>query len=168
MRNLLFTALFIAAAFSLGSCHTVYYAEPQPVGKRALSSFPKPVRGKLFLTADHSTFVEVTQNTLNLGDDSELLILGENLVLKRFARHYIISLQTSESKGWDVYAVRRQKDHYSVKSLRLKEENLYKINEVLGRDAVKYDSDGDALPLNISKREFRKLLKELFVEVDVN
>ncbi|MGB1184845.1 MAG: hypothetical protein ACPG4S_06745, partial [Schleiferiaceae bacterium] len=71
-------------------------------------------------------------------------------------------LQNPQSKAWEVYAL---KDKKSIKTIQLNKSELGTINELLGREALQLDFSGDPLPLNIRRREFKKLLNEVFTGV---
>ena len=42
-----------------------------------------------------------------------------------------------------------------------------KLNELLGREVVFYNSEDEALPLKIKRREFKKILKAHFEGVEI-
>jgi len=107
--------------------------------------------------------IVVGKKSISLKDD-KTFVLGENLVLKRYQGYWIVSLQ-EDSGSWDVYAV---KDKKAIKTIQVQKSELHKINAVVGREVLTYDNEGNPLPLKIRRREFKKLLKEVFTGIEMN
>ncbi len=158
---------FLVLGWAITACQTVYFAEPQPEGKRALTSLPKRVQGTYPLMDDERLQVVVTADGIMVpngeSDEVKLITLGEEAVLKKFAGHYILSLKDNDR--WDVYAINRSG---TIKQLILEESEYYKIDELLGDGfmARSKTTPGGSKVIAPSKQEFRKLLKKLFAPID--
>ncbi len=158
------SALFLISTCYL-ACHEVYFEQPQPLEKRALSRIPKDIRG---LYPDEKDTLQVTATKV-VGMSDEDYTLGENLIVKKFRGYYFMNLKDKDSAFWILYL---------VKPLDGKGLQLYMLDmdEEADRNAVKeitkvratYDSEGkeDDYILNPSKREWKKLLERGLIRTD--
>lgn len=147
----------LVAVLALTACQKVVFEHPQPRFWPGVPAFPAQIQGSYPLMGQENSVV-VGRKTIAIKDE-RTYTLGEDLVLKRYQGYWIISLQNPQSKAWEVYAL---KDKKSIKTIQLNKSELGTINELLGREALQLDSSGDPLPLNIRRREFKKLLNEVF------
>jgi len=154
--------LLLIIALGVSSCQKVVFEEPQPRFWPSVPAFPWSIQGSYPLMGEPGGIV-VGKKSISL-KDGKTFVLGENLVLKRYQGYWIVSLQ-EDSGSWDVYAV---KDKKAIKTIQVQKSELHKINEVVGREVLKYDNAGKPLPLKIRRREFKKLLKEVFTGIEMN
>ena len=152
--------VFIFSAVLLASCHNVNYADPQPVFWPSVPSFPKQLQGSYPI---FQTTMVVGKQTITMEED-RAYTLGEDLILKRYQGYWIVSIRNEENKGWEVYAADKNN---GIKKTTLRFNEMFKLNELLGREVVFYNSEDDVLPLKIKRREFKKILKAYFEGVEI-
>jgi hypothetical protein len=148
----------------LGSCDQISFAEPQPVHTWSIKRVPETLRGLHELGPSGEFSVYLGKDFLTIDGKSDTLWLNEDVVVKRYKKQYVISLK-NEPMDWDVYLY--DPEVQGLKMLALKPRNRQKINDVVGKKVVKFDKDGNLLPLELSKREFRKLMP-LFTGVSMD
>lgn len=153
---------FVFSVILLASCHSVKYADPQPVFWPSVPSFPKQLQGSYPLMGAQDGLV-VGKQTITIKED-RTYTLGEDLILKRYQGYWIVSIKQEENKGWEVYAADKNK---GIKKTTLRKDEMFKLNELLGREVVLYDAYNEELPLEIKRREFKKILKAHFEGVEI-
>ena len=154
--------VFIFSSVLLASCHSVNYADPQPVFWPSVPSFPKQLQGSYPLMGMQEGLV-VGKQTITIKED-RAYTLGEDLILKRYQGYWIVSIKKEENQGWEVYAADKNN---GIKKTALRKNEMFKLNELLGREVVFYNSEDEALPLKIKRREFKKILKAHFEGVEI-
>lgn len=159
MKKLLFA---LAALLVLNSCHTVYFEDPQPKFWPGVPSFPKQLQGAYPLMGEEEGLV-VTKKTIRV-KDGHTFTLGEDLYLKRYQGYWVVSLANPEGEGWEIYAIDKEK---GIKTLNLRKNEMYKLDQMFRKPIVEYDEKGNPLPLDISRRQFKKILKTHFKGVDM-
>tara|TARA_B110000037_G_scaffold144756_1_gene163723 strand:- start:100 stop:444 length:345 start_codon:yes stop_codon:yes gene_type:complete len=105
----------------------------------------------------------VGKQTISIKED-RAYTLGEDLILKRYQGYWIVSIKKEENQGWEVYAADKNN---GIKKTALRKNEMFKLNELLGREVVFYNSEDEALPLKIKRREFKKILKAHFEGVEI-
>lgn len=158
MKKLL---LALAALLVLNSCNTVYFEQPQPKCWPGLPSFPKQLQGTYPMFGEEEGLV-ITKKTIQIQNE-RTFTLGEDLYLKRYQGFWVLSLKNPEGKGWEIYAIDKNK---GIKTLNMRKNELSKLDELFRKPIVEYDQDGDPLPLDVSRRQFKKILKSHFKGID--
>ena len=98
------TVLLVTLA--LFSCTPkVQFNEPMPPGRMNLPNIPKAMRGVIIEDGERWEF---GKDTLKMGD--EVLVNGEDFLLRRMAGHIILSQPVVETGRWEVFPVRKTKD----------------------------------------------------------
>src|SRR5688572_4204070 len=108
----------------LGSCKEITFHEPQPKGKKALTSIPRNLQGKyltfqengelakdtVVITAKGYHFVYNDPGDPSNANDSEYDngILGDSLVLKSYKGYYFLNF--NEQPEWLLRVIRQEKD----------------------------------------------------------
>ena len=163
MKNFIIAGL----AVFMFSCKTVYYKAPQPVMWPALPSFPKSIQGAYPVFGEKDALV-INKKKLIIAPaekDSLVLHLNEDVVIKRYAGHWIISLFSEDQQAWEVYAIDNDR---SVKILQWKNGLDSTLNAHFGKIVFIRDAEDELLPLELKRREFRYILKKHFSGVDLN
>ena len=146
--------------FVTTSCNQVYFEQPQPRLWPSVPVFPKSIQGSYPILGDESgVIVSRTQITIK---DERIYTLGKDVVVKRYFKHWIVSLWNGKNDAWEVYAI---DDSKTVKVLNVRAADFKKVNTLLGRE-VFIEQGGEVSPLSIRRKEFKVLLKEVFVSAD--
>ena len=95
------------------------WKNPQPVKWPALPSFPKSIQGAYpALLEKDAIVIDKKQLIIAAAEkDSLVLHLNEDVVIKRYAGHWVISLYSKDQQAWEVYAIDNNR---SVKRLQWK------------------------------------------------
>ena len=149
------------------SCKTVYYEDPQPVKWPALPSFPKSIQGAYPAFGEKDAIV-IDKKQLIIAaaeKDSLVLHLNEDVVIKRYTGHWVISLYSKDQQAWEVYAIDNNR---SVKRLQWKNGLDSTLNAHFGKTIFIRDAEDELMPLELKRREFKYILKKHFSGVDLN
>jgi hypothetical protein len=164
MKNIIIALL----AVFMVSCKTVYYQEPQPIKWPALPSFPKSIQGTYPAFGEKNVIViEKKQLIVNSKEDENKMVLqlNEDVVIKRYASHWVISLYSKEQQAWEVYAIDNKR---SVKTLQWNNGLDDTLNAHFGKTIFARDAEDELLPIELKRREFRYILKKHFSGVDLD
>lgn len=153
--------LFLGLVLSMVSCEKLVFEHPQPRYWPSVPAFPKSLQGNYPIMEEEDAVV-VTRKQVSIKGD-KTYTLGEDLILKRYRGYWIISLENKKRGAWDVYSF---SDKGTISSLLVEKGNWTKLNEEFGRELIEVGPDGKALPLNIKRREFRRLLEHHFKGVE--
>jgi PBP1b-binding outer membrane lipoprotein LpoB len=101
--------VILLLAIFLSGCTEVSYREPQPKGKRALSSVPKKLQGKYVVKDnDEKDTLIVTSTGYIIASEQVQVPLSDSLVLKKYKGYYFINL--NEDPEWLLRVFRREKN----------------------------------------------------------
>ncbi|MEC8458306.1 MAG: hypothetical protein VXY91_02735 [Bacteroidota bacterium] len=162
MKNL----IIILFAVSCISCKTVYYQDPQPIKWPALPSFPKSIQGEYPAFGEKNSIIIEKKRLIVAaqGKDSLLLQINKDVVIKRYARHWVVSLFSKEQQAWEVYAIDNNR---SIKILQWKDGLENTLNAHFGKTLIARDEENELMPMEIKRREFRYILKNHFSGVNM-
>ena len=149
------------------SCKTVYYEDPQPIKWPALPSFPKSIQGTYPAFGQKDAIVIEKKRLIIASDEDDAMVLqlNEDVVIKRYAGHWVISLYSKEEQAWEVYAIDNDR---SVKTLNWQNGLDDILNAHFGKTVFVEDSEDELIPLQLKRREFKYILKKHFSGVDLN
>jgi len=154
-----FPFIVLAAVMALTSCNpTVQFSEPMPPGRLNLPNIPKAMRGVI---ADDGDKTVIGKDTLWIGDD--VLVNGEDFLLRRMAGHIMMNKRVAETGHWEVLAIRKTKDSMYLCQFDDDSEFVQRTTALLevapetltteGKPGYKYSL------LSPSAKEFKQLLQ---------
>ena len=151
---------FLTAVALLCSCApSVQFPEPMPPGRINLPNFPKAMRGSI-IEEDVSTVIG--KDTLRMGD--EVLVNGEDFLLRRMAGHVVFNKRVPETGHWEVIPIRQTKDSMILCAFDDNLEFLERVKSLLEVAPESRNSVGpsgyDYILLSPSAKEFKVLLQE--------
>ena len=151
---------FLTAVALLCSCApSVQFPEPMPPGRINLPNFPKAMRGSI-IEEDVSTVIG--KDTLRMGD--EVLVNGEDFLLRRMAGHVVFNKRVPETGHWEVIPIRQTKDSMILCKFDDNLEFLERVKSLLEVAPEPRNSVGpsgyDYILLSPSAKEFKVLLQE--------
>ena len=129
-------ALVVLLLFLASACKEVSFPEPQPKGRRSLSSIPQKLQGKYLPYQDNGELsrdtIVITRNGYRFGyyepvpvsnhrDEYEEGILSDSLVLKSYRGYYFLNLL--ERKEWLLRVIRQQRNG-DLTYLTMEQENV--------------------------------------------
>ena len=153
---------------SVTSCVEMLFEQPQPAGVKTLKQMPKALQGSY--VADEKDTLQITATSFKGFEDDKgsVLNLSENLVIKKYKKHYFVS-KKHESGLWEVVIITRDNnDNLQFKFIDGDDEEKTKRLEQFIDVETKYDSVGKAemFIINPSKKELMGLMdKEVFEEL---
>ena len=114
--------VFLAAVLLMYSCKEVTFREPQPRGRRALTSIPEKLQGKYLTFQENgelsSDTVIVTRRGYRFGyfnkvvdsgrEDYDAGVLSDSLVLKSYRGYYFLNFY--EDPEWLLRVVKQEKN----------------------------------------------------------
>jgi hypothetical protein len=115
--------LFFLFVLLLASCKEISFREPQPKGRRTISSIPKKLQGKYLTFQENGELskdtVVITQFGYRFGyfeevplsnrrEDYEQGVLSDSLVLKTFRGYYFLNIY--ERPEWLLRVIKQQKN----------------------------------------------------------
>jgi len=137
MNRLVFPFILAALIFS---CKEISYKEPQPRGKRALTTVPAALQGTYLLSDAQGTSKDtliVTANSYRTVSDRKQNTLGDSLVLKAYKGYYFLNV--NENPEW-----------------------LLRVMKQLPNGDVAYYS------MDVDEKKFNELIRNLSKEIDVD
>ena len=105
-----FITLVLLGALMWTGCSNVTFTEPMPMNRRDLPKFPQTWQG---------TWSDGDEMTITIGEsyfegnDLDKMILGEDVLLRRFHGHLVLN-QPEENDKWSVLLGRRWKDELKL------------------------------------------------------
>lgn len=132
--------LLFALAFGMAGCTTVYFDQPQPPQRWNKKAFPKSWQGHWIPEGATSDTIQIGAQWIDIqiDEDPQHLILGEDVVLRSFAGHLVVSLLEKEENGYVVRIAKRTGD-------------VIDVFEMDGKDEAKVVIWEDALGTSISR-----------------
>ena len=129
-------ALLISLLLLVSACKEVSFPEPQPRGRKALSSIPQKLQGRYLPYQDNgelsSDTVVITRNGYRFGyvdpvphanhrDEYEEGVLSDSLVLKSYRGYYFLNLL--ERDEWLLRVIQQQRNG-DLMYLTMEQENV--------------------------------------------
>ena len=106
------TTLFLAVLALLTSCNPkVQFNEPMPPGRYNLPNIPKAFRGEI---VDGDEVWSIGKDTVRI--DDEVMVNGEDFLLRRMAGHVVMSQPVVETGHWEVLLLKRDGDVFRTAS----------------------------------------------------
>lgn len=159
MKKILSLLVFVVL---LTACQKVYFSQPQPRLWPALQSFPKKVQGE-YPAFGSDISVKVTQKELiihqGVGDAPQKFTLNDNVVIKYYQKHWIISIFDKDRGAWDVYAMDGNR---KIKTLEWDDSLEKTLNKKFNKNLDFSIKANNRAPLTLKRREFKVLLKNHF------
>ena len=171
----------LLTASCLTGCVEVTFPEPMPFNRKELDSFPK---------SWHGTWTSNEENVDNAGDDDilviqadrvsgidggdNLLILGQDCVLKRLGRKRILSIPQNTGERHSVVSAERRGNTLVIRTFDAKANGaIEKWEELIGPDRMlklyqKDNPDKKLREVHLNPKntcQFRKLLKHGTTEI---
>ena len=132
--------LFLSALILFTGCVEVTFPEPMPMNRRSLTCFPTAWQGVWTAVESESETetITISSSQIELGDD--LLLLGENAMVRRFSGYLVLSISSEENEGrWQIYLGEITQGVLHVYTFDGNEEEKVKIWElVLGEEGVEW------------------------------
>jgi hypothetical protein len=152
--------ILLAAVMALTSCNpTVQFSEPMPPGRMNLPNIPKAMRG---VVVDDGDKTVIGKDTLWMGDD--VLVNGEDFLLRRMAGHIMMNKRVPETGHWEVVPIRKTKDSMYLCQFDDDSEFVQRMSallEVAPETLSTEDKPGYGYSLlSPSAQEFKQLLQE--------
>lgn len=163
-------------AFCLTSCVEVTFPEPMPVNRKELDSFPKSWQGTWTSNEkgtddadDEDILVIQADRVSGLEGSDDVLILGQDCVLKRLGRKRILSIPQLSGDRHSVASAERHGNTIVIRTFDAKAEGaIEKWEELIGADRMlklyqKDNPDKKLREVQLNPKntcQFRKLLRE--------
>ena len=163
-------------AFCLTSCVEVTFPEPMPVNRKELDSFPKSWQGTWTSNEkgtddadDEDILVIQADRVSGLEGSEDVLILGQDCVLKRLGRKRILSIPQLSGDRHSVASAERRGNTIVIRTFDAKAEGaIEKWEELIGADRMlklyqKDNPDKKLREVQLNPKntcQFRKLLRE--------
>ena len=159
------TALFMAVLTLLASCNPkVQFNEPMPPGRFNLPNIPKAFRGKI---VDGDEVWSIGKDTVRI--DDEVMVNGEDFLLRRMAGHVVMSQPVAETGHWEVFLLKREGDAFQTASFEDDETWLKQTATFMESPRERKKSGGKPgysyWLLSPTAKEFRTVLKQGLYEM---
>lgn len=160
--------IFLTVAVALTSCNPkVQFSEPMPPGRLNLPNIPKAMRGVIY-DGDSGDRWEMKKDTLLMGD--EVMVNGEDFLLRRMAGHIILNKPVVETGHWEVIPIRKTKDSMFLGYFDDEETFLRRMATLLETAPEPLRSEGTPgyaySLLSPSAKGFKTILKERLYSED--
>lgn len=156
----------LAAACLLSACNPkVQFTGPMPPGRIDLPNIPRSFRGTILMEDERW---DIGKDTLRVGD--EVLVNGEDFLLRRMAGHLVLSQPVPETGHWEVYVMKIEDGAFRMGSFDDGDPFLTRMGTLLEVPFERRKSQGTpgygyAL-LDPSTKEFKAILKEGLYDAD--
>ena len=159
------TALFMAVLTLLTSCNPkVQFNEPMPPGRYNLPNIPKAFRGEI---VDGDEVWTIGKDTVRM--DDEVMVNGEDFLLRRMAGHVVMSQPVAETGQWEVFLLKREGDVFRTASFEDDESWLRQTATFMESPRERKKSGGKPgysyWLLSPTAKEFRTVLKQGLYEL---
>lgn len=150
----------VLITLALYSCTPkVQFNEPMPPGRMNLPNIPKAMRGVIIEDGERW---ELGKDTLKMGD--EVLVNGEDFLLRRMAGHIILSQPVVETGRWEVFPIRKTKDTMYMGYFEDDDTFLKRMSTLLSATPEQEKSASKPsyryYVLSPTAKEFKTILKE--------
>lgn len=162
-----FSIIFITLWIFLPSCTKVFFEEPQPAGKKNLSSIPGKVQG-LYLSNSGDSVLRIHKNNITSYLDSGRQLkfkINNDFLIRKLDGDFYINVKDRDNSYWMVllftykkgklfvkYPVQNSEivdKYHAITEIEIKTNNILKTNEYI---------------LNPCRKELKELLKTDFFE----
>ncbi len=138
---------------------TVQFDGPMPPDRPNLPNIPKAFRGVI---TDGDMLYVIGKDTLRLGD--EVLVNGEDFLLRKVARHLVFSRPVVETGHWEVVVFKKEGNTFFTGSFDGHDEPIARMQVLLEGGVERRKSEGTPgysyFLLSPSTKEFKALLEE--------
>ena len=154
----LIAALGMALAFS--SCNPkVQFDGPMPPNRMNLPNIPSAFRGTI---ADEDFDYVIGKDTVLLGD--EVLVNGEDFLLRRMAGHLVFSRPVVETGHWEVFVFKKENGAFMLGEMKDQDEILARLQVMVEGGTEQKRSEGTPgykyTLVSPTTKEFKEVLKE--------
>ncbi len=160
--------LIILLIFS-PSCTQVYFEEPQPPGKKNLSSIPGKIQGLYFSNSGDSVLRINKDFIITYLDNGKNLkfSLSDNMILRKSKGIYYINIRNREKPYWMLFLLSYNKGAIYTGYSILNEKNLTKFNEIteIFDSTNNNNLDKNEYLLNPCRKELKELIRADFFEI---
>ena len=157
---------FIAVALLVTACTPkVQFDEPMPPSRWNLPNIPKDYRGT-FLDEVGQVETVIGKDTIRTGED--VMVNGEDFLLRRMAGHLVYSQPVPETGQWEVYVLRKEGEDMVLGAFKDNDAFLRRMATLLEVDPERLKAPGKPgykyTLLRPSAKEFKTILKERLYE----
>lgn len=161
-------SLFLALTLLVGACTPkVQFDEPMPPSRWNMPNIPKDFRGT-FLNEEGEVDMRIGKDTIY--DEGEVLVNGEDFLLRRMAGHVVCSLPVPETGHWDVLVLRKEGDDVVFGTFKDDDAFLRRMATLLEVAPERQKSGGTPgykyTLIRPSAKEFKAMLKERLYKED--
>ncbi len=154
-----FSLTLLTVVLALASCTPkVQFSEPMPPGRINLPNIPKAMRGVIM---DDGDPMVIGKDTLWTGE--EVLINGEDFLLRRMAGHIIMNKLVEETGHWEVIPIRKTKDSMYLCQFDEEDAFLQRMTALLEVSPESRSTEGqfayEYSLLSPSAKEFKQMLQ---------
>ncbi len=167
--NRTFLLGFLLISF-LTSCVETKYKEPQPVGKKSLSHFPKKMQGA-YVNSDGDTFYVKKQFIISkseglLKSDKKIMTIGDSLIIKKFDKHLFVN-GLNDNNHWSCFFIDySSKNAMHVYTIDPESKSMNQLKKITSVEEFKNDNGKlDYILVNPTKSEWRRIFKEEIPEL---
>ena len=159
-KHLFSTPLFLVAVLLVTACNPkVQFEEPMPPGRFSLPNIPRAYRG---IIVDGDEVTRIGKDSIWL--DDEVMVNGQDFLLRRMAGHLVMSQPVAETGHWEVFVLKREGDRFRLGYFNDEERTLRRMTALLEAPFEKARSEGTPgygyVLLRPSKKEFKAILKQ--------
>ena len=161
-------SFFLALALLVGACTPkVQFDEPMPPSRWNMPNIPKDFRGT-FLNGEGEVDMRIGKDTIFNGE--QVLVNGEDFLLRRMAGHVVFSQPVPETGHWEVFVLRKEGDDMVLGSFKDDDAFLRRMATLLEEAPERQKSGGTPgykyTLIRPSTKEFKAMLKERLYEED--
>jgi len=152
--------LFLVAVLLVTSCNpTVQFEEPMPPGRFNLPNIPRVFRGEI---VDGDGVTRIGRDSIWM--DDEVMVNGQDFLLRRMAGHLVMSQPVAETGHWEVFVVKREGDQFRLGHFNDDKRTLRRMTTLLEVPFEKARAEGTPgygyVLLSPSSKEFKAILKQ--------
>lgn len=151
------------------SCTQVYFEEPQPPGKKNLSSIPGKIQGLYFSNSGDSILRINKDFIITYLDNGRNLkfSLSDNMILRKSKGIYYINIRNREKPYWMLFLLSYYKGVLYPEYSILNDKNLQKYNKItdIFDSTNNSNLDKNEYLLNPGRKELKELIKADFFEI---
>lgn len=152
--------LLLVAVLLVTSCNpTVQFEEPMPPGRFNLPNIPRAFRGEI---VDGDEVTRIGKDSIWM--DDEVMVNGQDFLLRRMAGHLVMSQPVAETGHWEVFVVKREGDQFRLGYFNDDKRTLRRMTTLLEVPLEKARAEGTPgygyVLLSPSSKEFKAILKQ--------
>lgn len=150
----------LGLALALSSCNPeVQFDGPMPPNRMNLPNIPGAFRGTI---ADDDVDYVIGKDTVLLGD--EVLVNGEDFLLRKMAGHLVFSRPVVETGHWEVLVFKKEDGAFTMGEMKGHDESLARVQVMLERGMNQKRSEGTPgykyTLVSPTAKEFKAMLQE--------